>query len=170
MTKTTAKIYDSSSPKRTCIANDEAIDRTEQHSATSSNHAEQLKVHLKSNDLCLIVNGVPESTADDNAKRIDDGRSFLKDLFYNVLDKGEEIEMDRTIRLGKAFNADKPRPIRVSLKSTEQRNTLISNSRKLKVLAPGFFFHKHYSALERALYRKKKEEMKELIAKTKKIM
>ena len=97
--------------------------------AATMNEAEQRLNNRKN----VVLYGVPESSASTAPERISHDRRELSKVL-NTIDASEQVNQDgarRITRVGKK-NPNKPRPLRVELKSEDQRDELLDKARVLR--------------------------------------
>ena len=112
----------------------------------------------------MVVYGLPESSAESNIQRIEDDRQILTDIIEKIINSGDSVSIERTIRLGKHIDLTNPRPIKLYVKTEVQKDVLLSNAFKLKKASPGIYFHRLHTRRERVLFQKRKEELAEIDA------
>ena len=81
----------------------------------------------------IIIYRVPEKRTDDVAQKKLDDETFVKDLLDGVFNKKiEEGDIVKMFRLGR-WSEDKNRPLLVSFKDEELKDSIMSNLFKLKL-------------------------------------
>jgi len=116
--------------------------------------------------LNLIIHGLPESTKDVSADRMEDDRTRLTEVCTNSLDTS--IDITNSFCLGTLHKEgqaqDKPRPLKVSLLNTQQKRKLLTHSKNLKTAkdktAQQIFIKPDQTPLQREQQRKLMKEKK----------
>ncbi|BHF82462.1 hypothetical protein SprV_0802560000 [Sparganum proliferum] len=102
---------------------------------------------------CLIIQGLPESSANTPKERVSEDLSLFQSLLNNILEPTEAIEVSKAFRLGKrAENPSvsiRPRPLKVVLASSDQASLIYSRRFRIKGSNPGVVFQPDYSPAER---------------------
>ena len=117
----------------------------------------------------VIVHGLPESHAAEASDREDDDLGLTASMLYEM--KCDKVEVEQAVRLGRRpdveDNADtyKPRPLKLVLKTEEQKVKVLTAARNLRVIKDGawkdVFMHADLTMKEREVRRQLVAEMKE---------
>ncbi len=120
---------------------------------------------LVNRNQCIVIKGMPESSAEAPKKRIDHDmdlfHTYVKALLY--LDEEMEVPVLKAFRMGqkKDSNEDsgQPRPIKFILKHEEQVKLLLSRKPHLRKNHSTVFFQRDYSPAEREKWRELMTEL-----------
>ena len=117
----------------------------------------------------VIVHGLPESHAAEASDREDDDLGLTASMLYEM--KCDKVEVEQAVRLGRRpdveDNADtyKPRPLKLVLKTEEQKVKVLTAARNLRLIKDGawkdVFMHADLTMKEREVRRQLVAEMKE---------
>nr|VZI20893.1 unnamed protein product [Spirometra erinaceieuropaei] len=92
---------------------------------------------------CLIIQGLPESSAITPKERISENLSLFQGLLNNILEPTEAVEVIKAFRLGKRADnpsmSTRPRPLKVVLTSSDQASLIYSRRFRIKGSNPGVF-------------------------------
>ncbi|BHF67014.1 hypothetical protein SprV_0301003700 [Sparganum proliferum] len=104
---------------------------------------------------CLIIQGLPESSANTPKERVSEDLSLFQGLLNNILEPTEAIEVSKAFRLGKrAENPSvsiRPRPLKVVLASSDQASLIHSRRFRIKGSNPETWLTQHVDDRELAL-------------------
>ncbi|BHF67229.1 hypothetical protein SprV_0301025400 [Sparganum proliferum] len=93
---------------------------------------------------CLIIQGLPESSANTPKERVSEDLSLFQGLLNNILEPTEAIEVIKAFRLGKRADNPSvsicPRPLKVVLASSDQASLIYSRRFRIKGSNPDVFF------------------------------
>ncbi|BHF60612.1 hypothetical protein SprV_0100357700 [Sparganum proliferum] len=104
---------------------------------------------------CLIIQGLPESSANSPKERVSEDLSLSQGLLNNILEPTEAIEVSKAFRLGKrADNSSvsiRLRPLKVVLASSDQASLIYSRRFRIKGSNPETWLTQHVDDRELAL-------------------
>jgi hypothetical protein len=106
-----------------------------------------------STNQCLIIKGLPESSDIIPKNRLKHDLSQLQSCTFPLLQGDESLEICKAFRLGKYETSKFPRPLKIILRSEDQRDLLLSKKSILRNYSPHVFFQREYSPKERQKYR-----------------
>ncbi|BHF69254.1 hypothetical protein SprV_0301229700 [Sparganum proliferum] len=103
-------------------------------------------------DHCIIIQGLPESSASTPWKRVAADLEQFQKLLNEMLQPGEDVTVLKAFRLGSRTNAapqTRPRPLKIVQGSNEQAKLILSRRFRLKHSHKGVFFRPDYSPADR---------------------
>jgi hypothetical protein len=112
---------------------------------------------------CLIVKGLNESEDPIAKNRITHDLLKFKEYVTPLLREGENIEICKAFRLGQDRSATSPRPLKLILKSKQQRDILLQRKPAIRGGEFKIFFQQEYSPREREKYRELYQKMQLMI-------
>ncbi|VDL88944.1 unnamed protein product [Schistocephalus solidus] len=114
-----------------------------------SGHSEENMIGSESKDAldrenCVVIQGLPESTAHTSKERISADLAMFQHLLNDILHSGETITVRAAFRLGKKDIEQsqnvKPRPIKIVLDNKEEAKLLLSRKTNLRNSHKQIFF------------------------------
>ena len=124
------------------------------------------KAKRKSN---VIIHGLPESGASDASERQDDDLGLIASMLHEM--KCDSVEAVQAVRLGRkpdtndSTQAYKPRPLKLVLKTEDQKIQVLTSAKNLRLIKDGgwkdVFLHADLTMKEREKRRQLVSEMKE---------
>ncbi|BHF63055.1 hypothetical protein SprV_0200604400 [Sparganum proliferum] len=107
---------------------------------------------LLNRDHCIIIQGLPESSASTPRERVAADLEQLQKLLNEMLQPTEDVTVLKAYRLGSRTTAapqTRPRPLKLVLGGSEQAKLILSRLFRLKHSHKGVFFQPDYSPAER---------------------
>nr|VZI47078.1 unnamed protein product [Spirometra erinaceieuropaei] len=102
---------------------------------------------------CLIIQGLPESTAGASKERVSADLKLFQCLLNELLRPNEEVSVLKAFRLGKRSidisEHSRPRPLKIVLANQEQVGLILSRRFRIKDTNRGVFLQPDYTPAER---------------------
>nr|VZI10689.1 unnamed protein product [Spirometra erinaceieuropaei] len=102
---------------------------------------------------CLIIQGLPESTAGASKERVSADLKLFQCLLNELLRPNEEVSVLKAFRLGKRSidisEHSRPRPLKILLANQEQVGLILLRRFRIKDTNRGVFFQPDYTPAER---------------------
>ncbi|MGL5232939.1 MAG: hypothetical protein ACRC7W_06380 [Fusobacteriaceae bacterium] len=130
------------------------------HDNTNQNCEATERAAAYKSEQCIIVKGLPECDDPIAKNRITQDIRKFKEYALPLLRGDERIEICKAIRLGRERSMTSPRPLKLILRSKEQRDFLLQRKSILNEGGFKVFFQQEYSPREREKYRELYQQMK----------
>jgi len=144
----------------------DCVERVLSARSKESTDEEAEKAKRKTN---VIVHGLSESSASEASEREDDDLGVVDSMMREM--KCDDVEVTQTVRLGRKpdvsdnANTYKPRPLKLVLKTEEQKIRVLTAAKNLRLKKDGawkdVFLHADLTMKEREMRRQLVSEMKE---------
>ena len=111
----------------------------------------------RSEENVIIVYGVTEAETDSADEKREHDYGILRGCVSLIPEEGASISVIDAFRLGSSPQNDNPRPLKVVLKSKQERDIFLKHKESIKSYMPGLDFHRHYTKTEREKHRQLKK-------------